>query len=196
MIKTHLRAAALLLPLLAIAAPIWAQTDNGSIVGYVKDPSGAVVPKAKVVLKNEASGVDRQATTNESGYYVVTSVPSGLYSMTAEAPGFKKFEILHSKLDSNSTLSIDADLQVGTPNETVEVIASAETLQTESGAVEKLVTRDQIDALELNGRDPLFLASMQTGVRSGTIQATSRSSLTNSSYAVSGTRTQDFLHHV
>jgi hypothetical protein len=186
----RLPAAALLLAWFAVC-PAWAQTDNGSIVGYVKDPTGAVIPKAKVVLKNEATGVESLATTNDSGYYVVNSIPSGLYSMTAEAPGFKKFSIVHSKLDSNSTLTIDAGLQVGAATDTVEVVADAQTLQTESAAVEKLVTRGQIDSLELNGRDPLFLASLQTGVRSSTTLGDFTFSLTNGGYAVNGARTQE-----
>ncbi len=157
----------------------------------MKDPTGAVIPKAKVTLKNEATGVESPATTNEAGYYVVNSVPSGLYSLTAEAPGFKKFEIRHNKLDSNSTLSIDANLQVGAATETVEVVANAEVLQTESAAVDKLITRDQIDALELNGRDPLFLASMQPGVRSGSTMGDFSFSLTNGGYAINGARSQD-----
>ena len=82
--------AAVGLSLLLLPATLLGQTDNGSIVGIVKDPTGAVVPKAKVVLTNEATGVESHATTNDSGYYVVNSVPSGLYSMSAEAAGFKK----------------------------------------------------------------------------------------------------------
>jgi hypothetical protein len=70
--------------------------------------------------------------------------------LTVEAPGFKKFEGLHNKLDANSTLSIDASLVVGSPTETFEVVADIQAMQTESAAVEKLVTRDQIDSLELN----------------------------------------------
>ena len=175
MFRIRFRSAAALFALLPMAAALYAQTDNGSIVGYIKDPSGATVPKAKVVLRNEATGVESPTTTNDSGYYVVNSVPSGLYSLTAEAPGFKKFESLHNKLDSNSTLAIDGSLSVGNATDTVEVIADAQALQTESAAVEKLVTREQIDSLELNGRDPLFLASLQPGVRSGTTWATSRS---------------------
>src|ERR1700722_11290003 len=177
--------------LLSLAAILQAQTDNGTIVGYVKDPSGAVIPKAKVVLTNEATGVESRATTNDSGYYVVNSVPSGLYSLTAEAAGFKKFGSLHNKLDANSTLSIDAALVVGAASDTVEVIADAQSLQTESAAVDKLITRDQIDSLELNGRDPLFLASMQPGVRSGTTLGDFTFSLTNGGYAINGARSQD-----
>jgi hypothetical protein len=66
-----------------------AQSDLGSISGYVKDPSGAVVPSAKVMVRNQ-TGIERQATTNESGYYVITNIPPGLYIMSAEAAGFKR----------------------------------------------------------------------------------------------------------
>jgi hypothetical protein len=183
--------AAATLTLLSIATLLHAQTDNGSIVGYVKDPSGAFVPKAKVVLKNEATGVESRTTTNQSGYFVVNSVPSGFYSLDAEAAGFKKYESLHNKLDANSTLDVDATLTVGAASETVDVIADAQTLQTDSSAVDKLVTRDQIDSLELNGRDPLFLASLQPGVRSGTTMGDFTFSLTNGGYAINGARSQD-----
>ena len=170
---------------------LFAQSDYGTVVGFVKDPSGAVVPKAKVTVRNEATGVERQTTTNESGYYVVPNLPPGRYTMTAEAAGFKKFETTTNKLDSNSTLSIDASLTVGSATDTVEVVASAAQLQTESAAVEKLVTRSQIDSLELNGRDPLFLASLQPGMRSGTTLGDFTFSLTNGGYSVNGARSQD-----
>jgi hypothetical protein len=137
-----------------MACALFAQSDNGTVVGFVKDPSGAFVPRAKVTLINEANGTQRQATSNDSGYYVVPNLEPGLYTMLAEAAGFKKFEATGNKLDPNSTLSIDATLVVGSATDTVVVTASAVQLQTESAAVEKLVTRSQIDALELNGRDP------------------------------------------
>ena len=73
----------------------------------------------------------------------------------------------------------------------MEVIADAQALQTESAAVDKLITRDQIDSLELNGRDPLFLASLQPGVRSGTTLGDFTFSLTNGGYAINGARSQD-----
>ncbi|HKD07593.1 MAG TPA: carboxypeptidase regulatory-like domain-containing protein [Bryobacteraceae bacterium] len=189
--KNRWMKAALAFTVAVIPLLVQAQTDNGTIVGYVKDPSGASVPNAKVVIKNEGTGTESRTETNDSGYYVVNSVPSGLYTLTAEASGFKKFEKSHNKLDANSTLSVDADLQVGAPTDTVEVVAEAATLQTESAAVEKLVSREQIDSLELNGRDPLFLASLQPGVRSGTTLGDFTFSLTNGGYAINGARSQD-----
>ena len=133
----------------------------------MKDPSGAVVPKTQVSVKNEATGTERRTNTNESGFYVVTNIPAGLYTITAEAAGFKKYESMGNKLDTSGALAVDATLVVGAATETVEVAASAQALQTESAANQALVTRQQIDLLELNGRNPVGLAALAPGARPG-----------------------------
>jgi hypothetical protein len=180
------------LALLFLTIPaVFGQSDNGSIAGFAKDPSGAIVPKAKVTLRNEATGVLQRDATNDAGYYVFNSISPGLYTVSVEAAGFKKFDSVHNKLDANSTLELDATLAVGAATETVEVVASAQVLQTESSAVEKEVTRSQIDGLELNGRDPLFMASLQPGMRSGTTLGDFSFSLTNGGYSVNGARSQE-----
>src|SRR5216684_2977368 len=152
---------------LVCSAIVLAQSDLGRISGFIKDPSGATVPNAKVTVRNNI-GVERQVTTNESGYYVVTNVPPGLYTMITEAAGFHRFETTNNKLDPNAELVIDATLTVGSASQTVEVSASAVPLQTESASVQKLITREQIDLLELNGRNPIGLAALVPGARSGT----------------------------
>src|SRR5881296_4194923 len=146
---------------------LFAQSDLGKISGFIKDPSGATIANAKVTVRNN-TGVERQTTTNDSGYYVVTNVPPGLYTMTAEAAGFQKYETRDNKLDPSADLVIDATLTVGSASQTVEVSASTVQLQTESAAVQKLVTREQIDLLELNGRNPIGLAGLVPGARGGT----------------------------
>jgi len=146
----------------------FAQSDLGRISGYIKDPSGATIPNAKVTVANR-SGLQRSTVTNESGYYIVTNVPPGLYTVSAEAPGFQKYQSADNKLDPASNLVVDATLTVGATTQTVEVSASAVQLQTESATVQKLVNREQIDALELNGRNPIFMANLVPGVRGGNI---------------------------
>ena len=158
------------LPLAGMLA--YAQSDLGTIQGTVKDPSGASVPNAKVEVRN-AAGVDRQVTTNEAGFYVVSNIPSGLYTVSVDAQGFKKFDSTNNKLDPSSTLAVDIALQVGQASESVEVSAAATTLQTESASVQKMVTRQQIDALELNGRNPVNLASLVPGARGGNLSGLS-----------------------
>src|SRR5437867_4809112 len=152
---------------LASSGALFAQSDLGRISGFIKDPSGATIANAKVTVRNN-TGVERQTTTNDSGYYVITNVPPGLYTLSAEAPGFQRFETTNNKLDPNAELVIDATLTVGSASQTVEVSASAVLLQTESASVQKLITREQIDLLELNGRNPIGLAALVPGARSGT----------------------------
>src|SRR6266446_9330181 len=109
---------------LLVSHGVLAQSDLGKISGFIKDPSGATIANAKVTIRNNA-GVERQTTTNDSGHYVVTNVPPGLYTMIAEATGFQRYETSNNKLDSSADLVIDATLTVGTASQTVEVSASA-----------------------------------------------------------------------
>ena len=179
--------------LMAVLAAVFAfgQSDFGSISGFVKDPSGATVPNAKVTVKNQ-SGLERQATTNESGYYIVPSLPPGMYAVSVEASGFKKFESGANKLDPSATLAVDAQLAVGAATETVEVTATAQTLQTESASVQRNVTRQQIDSLELNGRNPIFMANLVPGTRGGNLAGLSFA-FSQGPSNINGARTQDSL---
>src|SRR3989442_411679 len=167
--KNACRMSILMLLLSLVATGIvFAQSDLGTISGFIKDQSGASVPNAKVTIKNQ-TGIERQTTTNDSGYYSITNIPPGFYTMSAEAPGFQKYESTNNQLDPSGHLGLDATLALGAATQTVEVMASVVTLQTESAAVQKLVTREQIDSLELNGRNPIFMANLVPGTRGGTL---------------------------
>jgi hypothetical protein len=155
--------------LLLSCSSLFAQSDLGSIQGVVKDPSGSTVPNASITVKNENSGQERRTKTNDAGFYAVTSIPSGQYAVVIEAAGFKKFDSNHNKLDPSSNLGVDATLTVGAATDTVEVTASSQVLQTETSVVQKLITREQIDSLELNGRNPVGLASLVPGARGGNL---------------------------
>src|SRR5713226_3014402 len=153
---------------LGASGMLFAQSDLGRISGFIKDSSGATVANAKVIVQNK-SGIERQTTTNESGYYIITNVPPGLYTMIAEAAGFQKYETRDNKLDPSADLVIDATLTVGSTSQTIQVSASTVQLQTESATVQKLVTREQIDALELNGRNPVLMSNLVPGTRGGNL---------------------------
>ncbi len=163
-----LRRATVAFALLLLAVCAFAQSDLGTIQGFIKDPSGATVPNARVTLRNQ-TGLERQVTTNENGFFVVTNIPPGYYAVTVEAAGFKKFESSNNKLDPSATLGLDASLTVGAASEVVEVTATASSLQTESATVQKVVSRQQIDSLELNGRNPIFMANLVPGARGGNL---------------------------
>src|SRR6187551_360222 len=83
-----------MLPLLfALAvAGLLAQSDTAQISGFVLDPSGAGVPNARITIVNESTLTERRAVTNEQGYYAISALPPGFYTVTAEASGFKKFQ--------------------------------------------------------------------------------------------------------
>jgi Carboxypeptidase regulatory-like domain/TonB-dependent Receptor Plug Domain len=150
------------------AGSLLAQSDLGTISGFVKDPSGSVVPDAKVTVRNQ-TGIERVVNTNESGFYIITNIPAGFYAITVEASGFQRYASSDNKLDPSGHLSIDVPLTVGSSTQTVQVEASAVALQTESATVQELVTRQQIDSMELNGRNPVGLAALVPGARSTTL---------------------------
>ncbi len=157
----------LVLALLLTAFSAFAQSDNASVSGVITDPSGAGVPNAKITLRNQANGLTREATSNESGSYSIPTVPSGLYTLQVEVAGFKRYESKDNKVDPNLPANVSVVLQVGAVTETVEVTATAALLQTESGTLGKIVEGKQISDLQLNGRNPIFLAQLKPGVRGG-----------------------------
>lgn len=169
-----------------------AQSDNSSISGVVKDPTGAVVANAKVTVRNEGTGFERVVKSNDSGNYTVTNIAPGYYSVTVESAGFKSFTQTRNKLDAAIPLTVNADLTVGQITETVNVEASVAQLNTESATVGKTVEQMQIQNLTLNGRNPLFLALLKPGVRGGALSGFSFG-LTSGGMSINGGRSQDSL---
>src|SRR5258708_39777759 len=123
-------AVAMLFVCFTISEFTFAQSDLGTISGFVKDPSGATVSGAKVTLSNQ-SGLQRQATTNDSGFYTVTNLPRGLYTLMADAPGLQQYESRYNNLNTAPNLVIDASLAGVSNNQNIEISASAVRLQTD-----------------------------------------------------------------
>lgn len=150
--------------LLLAAVPVWAQVSTSSITGEVRDPSGAVVPNAKVEVKNEATGVAYSGTTTGAGSYAFPSLPPGLYTVTVSQPGFQTFVSAHNVLTIGEPLVVNASLKVGAPTTTVEVSGSYERVNTTDATLSDLVTEQQVKDLPLNGRNPLALLTLEPGV--------------------------------
>ena len=178
--------------LLAISPVVYAQSDNSTISGFVKDPTGAVVASAKVTIKNEDTGFERQATTNESGFYTAPNLAPGYYTVTVELAGFKTAQKTRNKLEAGIPLAVNMDLAVGQLAESVTVEASVAQLNTESAVVGKTVEQTQLQNLTLNGRNPIFLALLKPGVRGGALSGFSFG-LTSGGLTINGGRSQDSL---
>jgi hypothetical protein len=148
---------------LVVPGSLLAQSDTAQISGFVKDPTGSVVPNATVTVTNEATGLERKTQTNETGYYVVSNLPPGSYTVTVEATGFKKFIRSQNRLEPNLPRTVDVTLEVGAVTETVEVTASVAAVQADTATVGRLVESSVIQNMMLNGRNPIWLALLKAG---------------------------------
>lgn len=179
---------------LAISIQGLAQSDTAQISGYVKDTTGAVVPGVTVIAKSQTREFERSAISNTEGYYVISNLTPGLYTVSAELAGFKRFQETNKKLDASMATSVNITLEVGQVSDTISVNASVSGVQAESATVGKLVESAQIDFMQLNGRNPLFLAILKPGVSSGGALGGSLDfGLTTGGLNINGSRTQDNL---
>src|SRR5436853_5379730 len=112
---------------------LFAQAGNGAIGGTVQDASKGLVPGVTVTLTNTGTGVVATQLSNESGVYNFAAVPAGTYSVTATLPGFKTF-VQNGVQITQVPIRLNINLEVGTVDSKVEVVAGADTLLTEAGA--------------------------------------------------------------
>jgi hypothetical protein len=114
--------------------------------GLVKDPSGAVISHARVVVRNEETGRSQDTTTDASGHYRFDNVQAGNSALFVNAPGFQRFELTNFYLGVGRNNEIDATLNVGTATETVEVQAQPATLSTETAMLAGLAGKQVTEA--------------------------------------------------
>ncbi|MFZ0593794.1 MAG: TonB-dependent receptor [Bryobacteraceae bacterium] len=171
---------------LAMTFALQAQVDTGTILGTVRDNSGAVIPNAKVTVRNEGTDFSQSTTTSNAGTFIVTPLKIGRYSVEVESAGFKKE--LRTRLDLNvqQQLVVDFTLAVGDVSSEVEVTTAAPILQTESGSVGQVINSQVINDLPLNGRNYTFLARLVPGATVG--QPEGRGLNANGWFTANGTR--------
>ena len=146
---------------------LWAQSVRGTILGTVTDPSGAVVHKAKVTVREVATGLTRSELTSETGEYSIPQLPVGIYDLTVEEPSFKKTERTGIELRVDDRLRIDVALTLGNVAETVQVEAAAPVVSTDSATVGNVVDNKKVTELPLNGRNFLQLNLLVPGATQG-----------------------------
>ncbi len=155
------------------ASPAYGQSDRGTLTGTITDPTGAVVPNAKITATNLSNGEVREATSTDSGSYTLPELPSDSYNLNVEAQGFKTSTVDDIKINVQVTRRQDITLEVGVANETV-VVSSDDTtvIQADSAVRQSSITERQVRELpllvgsEAGGRSPLSFIFLDSNVSS------------------------------
>jgi hypothetical protein len=147
----------------ALTAPLSAADPAGTISGRVLDPSSAGVPTARVVITNTRTGLNRETTTASDGGYVFPLVPVGDYNLSVQAPGFRRFEQHGITVETDASVTVPVNVQVGDVNDSVTVEAQASLVETRSGTLGQVVQQQKIVELPLNGRNAATLVLLSPG---------------------------------
>ena len=150
---------------LVLALKGYAQIRSGTITGSVKDPSGAMIIDAEIVVTNSDTNAAYQTKSTQSGDYTVPYLEAGTYSVTVSRSGFQSYKEAGIHLQPSQTVRVDANLQIGSTGAKVEVLASTETVQTDSSTVSGAVGSQVIAEIPNITQNPLYYATLQNGVQ-------------------------------
>src|SRR3989475_8004951 len=134
-----------------IVPGVFAQSDRGTITGTVADQTNAVIPGAGVVATNTETATKYETISTETGNYTLSQLPAGVYQLSAELPGFKRYVRQGITVLVAQTLRLDIGLEVGAATDEVTVNADAPLLRTESSDVSHNVAASRLDELPLLG---------------------------------------------
>jgi hypothetical protein len=154
---------------LLLAIPTFSQLPTGTILGVVKDSTGAVIPGADVTLTNSDTSFARTGASAEDGSYRFPALPVGRYRMEVMKEGFSALSRTGITLEVGQEATIDLVLEVGSPTQIVTVAAEAPLVQTSNSTLGGVVNEQQISDLPLNGRNLVGLTLMQAGVTQTTV---------------------------
>jgi hypothetical protein len=145
-----------------------AQEISGSIIGTVKDTSGAIVAGATVTVVNPSKGnlLVRTVTTNDSGEFSVPNIPIGKYSVSVEAPNFKRTTQTDIEVLVGQRRPVDLVLTAGRIDETVTVTADTVAVETSTPTASNTFNKDQLTQLSVNNRNFIQLVTLAPGVSS------------------------------
>lgn len=135
------------------AGSAFGQAVYGSILGTITDPQGAAVSGAKVTVTDQRKGTSDQTTTNESGNYSMTHLIPDIYSVSVEAPGFKKLEMKDVNVSADAGARVDGQFQVGATSESVEVTAEAPQLKTDRADVAVTFNEKYVEEVPILNRN-------------------------------------------
>ena len=143
---------------------LWAQTPTGTLQGIVKDPTGAVVPEAKVTIANVKTGESRTVMTDDSGRYVQSFLLPGSYQITVEKTGFQTLRQENVRLEVGQNRSVDLTLSVGAVTQEIQVEAAPPMVDVNTSSIGQVVDTKRILDLPLLGRSVIALANLTPGV--------------------------------
>ena len=147
---------------LALSSTAFGQA-TAQISGTVQDPTGALIPGVEVTVTQTETGASRLAVTNETGSYVLTSLPLGPYQLEAVLPGFQTFVQTGIVLQVNGAPTVNVTLNVGQVTQTIEVQANAAMVETRTVGIGQMMEGAQLLELPLNGRDATELILLSGG---------------------------------
>ena len=140
------------------------QQSSGTISGSVSDQQGAMVPGARVEVRNTATNAVFTAATNESGDYVAPALPVGEYEISAQSEGFKRAVRSGVTLQVNQVAQVNLMLEIGAVAEVVEVTGEAPLVSASDATLGEVIERKRVADLPLNGRNALALTMLTAGV--------------------------------
>jgi hypothetical protein len=181
---------AVMIGLLTLAtAPLFAQFETASVLGYVHDASGAALPNATVSLINQQTKAVVTAKTNSAGAYEFTDVKIGEYQVTAEESGFDISTTQTFRVTVNARQRVDVSLKIGSTSETVTVNDAAALLETDSSERGQVISTREVENLPLNGRAYADLAALVPGARRNILENATTSSR-DASFNINGQRSE------
>src|SRR6266581_4393983 len=133
--------------LFVLSLAAFAQSDRGTMTGTVSDTTGAVIPGASIVATNIETNARYETISTETGNYTLAQMPAGLYQLSAELPGFKRYVRQGITVLVAQTLRLDVSLEIGSNTESVTVTEAAPLLKTESSEVAHNVTSEFLNNL-------------------------------------------------
>lgn len=159
------RTALVLTIVVAMAAALCAQNTSSALTGTVADNHGAVIPAVKVTLTGEGNGFTRSAVTNNEGFFSFPDLTPAVFTLSIEAPGFKKYRQTGIELHSDDQRSLGTlKMEIGHTSDSVTVTAEAVAVDLATGERSGTLTGAQLDEIALRGRDIFDAVSLMAGV--------------------------------
>ncbi len=185
--------------LLLLGTTVYAQTFRGAINGTVTDPSGSVVPNAKVTVTEIATGVERSTLTTSEGQFAFQDIPPGLYKVAITAPGFSRKTVDKIEVTAGNIYTLPVGLVLGQETTVVEVSADALSLDTTTAMQSTTIQTDLVQNIPLNGRDFTQLIAVAPGYGGysvggfGSLNGTRPNQM---NWQIDGVDNNDFWHNI